>query len=101
MPPVSETQTKWTVAFDLIARYAEERGWIPIGFRSWQIGPWKIAVNGTRDERESIPPFHAMVTNDDYLGVMVVNPMSGTVGGWIGMEDAFIDAMRSELQGQP
>ena len=64
---------KLSEAFYLIAEYAHRQGWIPIGFRSWTVGPWNITVNGTKEAQEildggpvlELPPFHALVEHTD------------------------------------
>lgn len=86
-----------SLAFDLIRRYAEREGWIPIGFRVWDVGPWHIVVNGTRDERDGVAPYHAHVANRDYIGIMVMSPLAGSVGGFQGTEDHFIRDMEAAL----
>lgn len=87
----------YSLAFDLIRQYAEREGWIPIGFRSWQVGPWLIKVNGTSDERAGIPPYHALIQHEQIIGLLLINPFGGTQGGWHDTEDEFIAAMQQEL----
>ena len=88
--PISE-------AFDLIARYAEREGWIPIGWKDFRIGPWRIRVNGTQVEREHVRPCTALIEHQDIVALMVIHPFGGTVGGWQHTEADFIEAMRKEL----
>ena len=47
-------------AFDLIRQYAVREGWIPISWKDWCVGPWRIRVNGTREDR-GVPPYHALI----------------------------------------
>lgn len=83
--------------FDLIARYAERQGWIPIGWREFPIGPWDVTVNGTTAERDHVPPYHARIVHRDIIAIMVLSPFGGSIGGWQGAEDAFIVAIQAEL----
>jgi hypothetical protein len=85
-------------AFDLIRQYAEREGWIPIGWRDWRVGPWRIRVNGTRQEREQAPPWHALIEHDTMVAFMCIHPMGGSVGGWKDTEADFINAMKAELE---
>lgn len=84
-------------AFDVIARYAQREGWIPIGWRDWRVGPWRIRVNGTKAARDGLAPFHALIEHDTYIGLMVIHPCGGTVGGWKDTEAEFIAAMKDAL----
>ena len=85
------------LAFSLIRDYAIREGWTPIGFRSFAVGPWKVTVNGTKDEQSGIPPFHALVEHADIIALMLINPFGGSVGGWQKAEDEFITAMQAAL----
>lgn len=87
-------------AFELICRYAEREGWLPIGWRVWTVGDWEIRVNGTATMRDAVPPWHAAVTNTRYLGVMVVGVTDGVSGGYHGVEEDFIRDMRAALGDQ-
>ena len=84
-------------AFTLIRDYALQQGWTPIGFRSFQVGPWRVTVNGTTDEREQIPPYHALIQHDDIIALMLISPFGGSVGGWQRAEDEFIVDMQAAL----
>lgn len=86
-----------TLAFDLIRRYAEKQKWIPIGWRNFTVGPWDITVNGTGEERDSIPPYHARVEHRDIVAIMLIHPFGGSVGGWRDAEKDFITAMEAAL----
>lgn len=86
-----------SLAFDLIRRYAEREGWIPIGWREWTVGPWRITVNGTNQKRAGISPYHALIQHDEYVGLMLINPFGGTVGGWKDTENEFVAAMEAAL----
>lgn len=88
---------KYSEAFDLIVQYAERERWIPIGWREWTVGPWRIQVNGTRQTRDGVPPFHAFVENQTYVGMMLLHARGGTVGGYENTEAEFIEAMRETL----
>lgn len=82
-----------SLAFDLIRRYAEIQGWIPIGWRVFTVGPWEVTVNGTKDERDGVPPYHAMVHKPESIGMALIHPFGGKVAGWKTFEDDFIAAM--------
>lgn len=98
---MSATETSYSLAFDLIRRYAEREGWVPIGWREWHVGPWHIRVNGTAEPRGAIPPYHALIENETYVALLLIHPLGGTVGGWTGAEEEFIAAMERELAVQP
>ena len=87
-------------AFDLIRRYAKRKGWIPIGWREFTVGPWRVRVNGTREVRDAIQPYHALVEHQDIIAFMALNPFQGTIGGWKDTESDFIATMQAEL-GKP
>ena len=94
---------QYSEAFDLIRRYAVRAGWIPIGWRDFRVGPWRIRVNGTVQEREQVPPYHALIDHDTLVACLCIHPMGGSVGGWKDTEAEFIDAMKAELaaEGSP
>jgi len=83
-------------AFDLIRQYAEQQGWIPIGFRSFRVGDWGVTVNGTGERRDDVPPFHARVENARYVGLMLFSPFGGGAMGFADTEAEFCAAMRRE-----
>jgi hypothetical protein len=85
-------------AFDLIRQYAVGKGWVPIGWRDWTVGPWRIRVNGTPTQRGQIPPYHALVEHQHIVSLLLISPLGGRVGGWAQGEDDFIAAMRAELK---
>lgn len=86
-----------SLVFDLIRRYAEREGWVPIGWREFTIGAWSITVNGTKEKRDNVPPYHAMIVNEDYVAIMLLSPFGGSVGGWQDAESAFIADMEEAL----
>lgn len=86
-----------TLAFDLIRRYAERHGWIPIGWRSFVVGPWTVTVNGTSLEDQGVPPYHALIEHRDIVALMLISPYGGAVGGWSQAEDLFIHDMEAAL----
>ncbi len=86
-----------TQVFDLIGKYAIQRKWTPIGWREFKVGPWTITVNGTKQERDGLAPFHARIVHDSVVSIMVVHPYGGTVGGWMDAERNFINDMEREL----
>jgi len=86
-----------TESFDLIRRFAVLHGWVPVGFRSFDVGDWQVTVNGTRDARDNIPPFHARVENMRYVGTMLMSPRGGSVLGYEHTEAEFCEAMRTAL----
>lgn len=88
--PISE-------AFDLIRQYAVREGWIPIGFRTFTVGPWTVTVNGTKDEREAVPPWHAKVAHGEIISIMLLHPFGGSAVGWCSTEDEFIADMKRTL----
>lgn len=88
--PISE-------AFELIRQYAVREGWIPIGFRTFTVGPWMVTINGTKDEREAIPPWHAKVEHAEIISIMLLHPFGGSTVGWCNTEDEFIADMKRTL----
>lgn len=86
-----------TLAFDLIRRYAERQGWIPIGWRAFTVGPWEVTVNGTREDRELIPPWHARIVHRDIVAFLLLHPFGGSVGGWREAEEIFVRDMEAAL----
>ncbi len=86
-----------TLVFYLITRYAVQQGWIPIGWRAFQIGPWDITVNGTPHTRTNIPPYHALIAHREVVSFMLLSPFGGQVGGWSSAEDAFIRDLETAL----
>ncbi len=88
-------------AFDLIRQYAEREGWIPIGWKDFTVGPWRIRVNGSPQIREDIRPYHALIEHQDVVALMLISPFGGSVGGWSQAEDDFVATMKAELQSQP
>lgn len=83
--------------FSLIADYCAAQGLVPVGQREFSVGTFHVTVNGGRDTWKSIPPFHATVTRDDDLGLILVNPFRGTVVGSPALEDQAIAALRAAL----
>lgn len=98
MTEQDETNPPISMAFELIRRYAEREGWIPIGWREFTVGPWRVRVNGTKEEREAIPPYHAAVEKPESIGIMLLHPYGGKAMGWQTMEDDFIHAMSEALR---
>lgn len=78
-----------------IADYATAQGWAPIGFRTFTVGPWDITVNGTKERRDGLQPYHASVMHRDIIAIMVLNPFGGVVGGWSGAEEQFIADLKA------
>jgi hypothetical protein len=88
----------YTLLMALIADYCFARGWVPVGRRAFRVGPYTITVNGQAGEWQHIPAFHATVTRDDTLGVILVNPFRGSqAGGTRTFEDEAIAALREAL----
>jgi len=83
--------------FDLIREYAERHDWLPIGWRTFTVGDWRVTVNGTKEERDSIPPFHALVEHSRYVSLMLFSPFGGDSLGWSGAEVEFCTAMQTAL----
>ena len=84
--------------FDWIIQLAEKHGRMPVGF--WDMSPkdgWRLVVNGTKDERDGVPPWHALVEHRG-LPVALVNPAGG---GVIGHDEDFVIAMLREAVGAP
>jgi len=77
------------------------QGWVPIGFRSFSVGPWDITVNGTSERRDDVSPWHARVVHRDIIAIMVLNPFGVSIGGWSGAEDAFIAEVRAAASRTP
>jgi hypothetical protein len=90
-----------TLAFDLIRRYAERQGWIPIGWRPFTVGPWDVTVNGTPEERDDIPPWHARIVHRDIIAFLLIHPFGGKAAGWRGAEEDFIRDMEAALISEP
>jgi len=86
-----------TLAFDLIRRYAERQGWIPIGWKAFTVGPWTITVNGTPEERDHVPPYHARIDHQTIVAILLLHPYGGSVGGWQDAEATFIRDMEAAL----
>lgn len=86
-----------SLVFDLIRRYAVQQGWVPIGWRVFEPGPWTVTVNGTKEERERVPPYHARIEHREIVAIMVLSPFGGTVGGWQEAEATFIRDMEAAL----
>jgi hypothetical protein len=86
-----------TLAFDLIRRYAARHGWIPIGWRSFTIGPWIVTVNGTPLEYAAVPPYHALVEHRESHAILLFSPFGGEVCGR-DAEDLFIHDMEAALE---
>lgn len=65
-----------------VADLAEAHGRIPVG--DWQIDlepGFRLRVNGTNTKRDSLPPWHAMITNTDGFPLFLFNPYGGSVIG--------------------
>lgn len=84
-------------AFDLIRQYAERQRWIPIGWREWHVGEWRIRVNGTPESHDGVPPWHALIEHDTIIAMMLIHPYHGCMLGWKETEDEFVAAMKAEL----
>ncbi len=85
------------LAFDLIRRYAEQRGWIPIGWRSFSVGPWTVTVNGTADPIAGVLPYHALIEHRDIVAMLLISPYAGSGGGRQDTEALFIHDMEAAL----
>jgi hypothetical protein len=92
-------EEQYCEVFDWIRQYAVREGWIPIGWRDFHVGPWRIRVNGTPEDRDGIPPYHALIDHDTIVALMLVNPFGGSVGGWQGAEAEFCAALQQALEG--
>jgi hypothetical protein len=86
-----------TLAMDLIRRYAGQRNWIPIGWRAFMVGPWDITVNGTREARDGIPPWHARAVHQDIVAILLFDAFGGSVGGFRDAEEWFIQDLERAL----
>lgn len=95
------------LAFSLLADLALKRGWIPIGFRRFDLGDDLIVfVNGTGDPRRDtdpdghdgieIPPYHASVWRSGWPAGFI-SPYGGTL--IVGTEDRLIAALQAALKG--
>lgn len=92
-------------AFAAILAIAEARNVRDIsklpGCWEFTAGPWCIAVNGHREERDTthgdkVPPFHALAANAElFVGVALISPSGGACAA--GVEDDLIAALRKEL----
>jgi hypothetical protein len=85
--------------FDWIIQLAQKHERIPVGF--WDMTPkvgWRIVVNGTTDERNGVPPWHALI---EHLGLpaALVSPAGGALIGHD--EDDVIAMLREAVQEEP
>lgn len=87
------------VAFDLIRQLAEKVGRIPVGFWTYQLADqWTLTVNGTGEQRENVPPYHALINGVNRTGwpiVALMSPADGNVIG--GSQDDIEAALRAAL----
>ena len=95
MPEPDEKTERISEAFDAIASYCLRHGWTPVGLRSFSVGPWDVTINGTRETVDNLRPFHASVVHRDLVGLMILYPYGGTVGGWGETEAQFIADMKA------
>ena len=88
------------VCFDLIRQLAEKHGRIPVGFWKHELAPkWTLTVNGTKDKRDNIPPYHAIVVGENKGGwpiVAMMHPAGGSVIG--GSQDDIECVLRVALE---
>jgi hypothetical protein len=88
-----------TECFQLMAKLAEKRGYMPIGFRRMEVGEFIVTVNGTRQRRADeigfeIEPFEASVSRHGMpLGWFAM--FSGLL--FAGVEQALIEAFTQAL----
>ena len=94
---MSDQSEPMTLVFEVIRRYAVPEGWIPIGWRAFDVGPWKVTVNGTREKRDDIPPYHVRIEHREIVAFMLVHPLDRSVGGWGETEATCARAMEAEL----
>mgnify|MGYP001567339052 FL=1 len=76
-----DDQNQICEAFDWIRQYAVREGWIPIRWKDFRIGPWRIRVNGTPTMCQDVPPWHALIEHEDIIALLLIHPMGGIVGG--------------------
>ena len=85
-----------------VLEYCRRQGWVPVGWRSWDLGPWKITVNGTKAERDGVPPFHVLIERPEFLGLILIGPDGGNVVGLPpSAEDDVIRLVRASAEGRP
>lgn len=95
-----------SLAFSLLADLAFKRGWVPIGFRRFELSPDLIVfVNGTNEPRRDIdpdgrdgieiPPYHASVWCHGWPAGFI-SPYGGTL--IVGVEDRLIAALQTALE---
>ena len=90
-----------TLAMDLIRRYAERQGWIPIGYREFTVGDWDITVNGTGEDRDLIAPWHTRAVHREILAMLVFSAHGGSAVGWREAEEMFIRDLERALFVEP
>jgi len=80
-----------------VAEYCHRQGWIPVGWRSWTLGPWTFTFNGTALEHKGVPAFHLLIEQPDLVGLMLIGPGGGAVVGLLkGSEEAVIAALNED-----
>jgi len=91
---------RMSLLFDAIAAYCERQDWVPVGFRRFDVGPWRFTMNGTKTERDGVPPYHCAIDReDDAFTMILVQPFGGGITGVAGrdlvaVEDEIIATLR-------
>lgn len=78
---MSETPRPISLLFDAIAQYCTHQGWVPVGWREFTVDRWRFQMNGTKEERESVPPYHCAITDHDLSVFILVHPFGGGITG--------------------
>jgi len=90
--------------FDRVVQLAEKRGRIPVG--RWTVDlpdGFSLRVNGSGEEWENVPPYHALFTSPQGWPAALVTVNAGTVidDGTRGIEDKLITVMDRALAEVP
>jgi hypothetical protein len=88
------------LCFELIRQLAEKVGRIPVGFWEYALSAdWKLTVNGTKEKRDEVMPYHARIVGVGKAGwpiVAILNPAQGSVMG--GTQDDIEIVLRRALE---
>ena len=78
----------------LVVELAEAYGHLPVGHWTIDLEPgWQLTVNGTKDEIDHVPPWHAMMTRRGFP-VVIFDSADGTAM-WQGEDEAIAVLQRA------
>jgi hypothetical protein len=85
--------------FYLCAQIALNRGLAPIKDKlvSFDVGEWKVQINGCTTKQNGVPPFDALISSSDGLPYALVGPSGGVVVGSGGNEERLVTDFRREV----